>query len=163
MQALGRKLALALASGLAISAAGLVSLSDHEGGNVRKVYLDVVNIPTVCMGTTEGLTAADVGRVLSHGECEARNRKAVASAESAVRRGVKVPITQAQFDALVSFTYNVGNSAFMGSTLLRRLNAGDCIAAAQEFRRWDKAGGRTVRGLTVRRAAEAAAFGADCP
>ena len=53
MQAPGRKLALALASGLAISAAGLASLSDHDGGNVRKFYLHVVIIPTACICTTE--------------------------------------------------------------------------------------------------------------
>ena len=163
MQAPGRKLALALASGLAISAAGLASLSDHEGGNVRKVYLDVVNIPTACIGTTEGLTAADVGRVLSDGECEARNRKAVASAESAVRRGVKVPVTQAQYDAMVSFTYNVGNTAFTKSTFLGLLNAGQCRAAADQLLRWNMSGGRVVKGLSLRRERERATFIKDCP
>jgi len=63
-------------------------------------------------------------------------------------------LTQNQFDALCAFTFNVGCGAFETSTLLRRLNAGDFGAAAQELLRWDHAGGREVQGLLNRREAE---------
>jgi lysozyme len=63
--------------------------------------------------------------------------------------------TQAQFDALVSFAYNVGVQALTTSTLLRKHKAGDYAGAAEEFYRWNKAGGRVLPGLTRRREAEA--------
>lgn len=66
--------------------------------------------------------------------------------------------SQEQFDALVSFTYNVGPKRFLSSTLLRRHKAGDFSGAAREFSRWNKAAGRVLRGLTRRRAAEAALY-----
>lgn len=146
---------------LSVSAAGLASLA-HDEGTVSKVYLDVVNIPTVCMGTTAGLTHKDVGRVLTDLECNARNKAAVQSAERAVKAAVKVPLTQQQYDVLVSFTYNVGNAAMQGSTMLKYLNAGECQAAAAQMLRWDKAKGRVVRGLTLRRQRDAAAMAEDC-
>jgi lysozyme len=70
----------------------------------------------------------------------------------------KVRLAQGQFDALVSFTYNVGCGALRASTLLRRLNAGAYSSAAREFARWTKAGGRDLPGLVRRRQAEAAMF-----
>lgn len=64
------------------------------------------------------------------------------------------PLTQHQFDALVDFAYNVGETALRHSSLLRDINAGDFRAAEAEFPRWNHAGGRVERGLTVRRRAE---------
>lgn len=72
------------------------------------------------------------------------------------------PITQDQFDALVSLAYNIGGGAYCGSTLVRRLNAGDCHAAAAEFERWIRVQGRVVPGLVARRAAERKRFQAHC-
>jgi lysozyme len=66
--------------------------------------------------------------------------------------------TQSQFDALVSFAYNVGRGALASSTLLKKHRAGDYAGAAAEFARWNKAGGRVLPGLTRRRAAEAAIY-----
>jgi GH24 family phage-related lysozyme (muramidase) len=80
------------------------------------------------------------------------------SAEEAVTQGVKVALTQEQFDALVCFAFNVGNGAFGSSTLLRVLNAGDHGAAADELLRWSRAGGRVLEGLLRRRRAERALF-----
>lgn len=79
---------------------------------------------------------------------------------------VKVPLTQGQFDALVSFAYNVGSDidadtlaeGLGDSTLLRKLNARDYDGAAREFQKWNKNDGKTLRGLTRRRAAEQALF-----
>lgn len=66
--------------------------------------------------------------------------------------------TQGQFDALVCFAYNCGTANLKSSTLLRLLNAGDVPGAQAQFSRWNKAAGKVMRGLTRRRAAEAALF-----
>lgn len=150
------------AGALMLSAAGLASLALHEGGSLRTVYLDPVGIPTVCMGTTEGLTKADVGKRYTAEMCEARNRASLRTAEAAVKRLVKTPITQGQYDSLVSFVFNVGEGNLAASTLLRKLNAGQCTAAAAEFPRWNRAGGKVLKGLTTRRAEERAVFEKDC-
>lgn len=78
--------------------------------------------------------------------------------ENAVNNLVKVPLEQHQFDALVSFTFNVGPKNLERSTLLKRLNAGHYSAAAEQFKRWRFAGGKILKGLERRRAAEAAMF-----
>lgn len=78
--------------------------------------------------------------------------------ENDVLKVVRVKLTQGQFDALVSFAYNVGSRALSTSTLLKKLNAGDITGAADEFRRWNKAGGKVLNGLTHRREAERALF-----
>lgn len=67
-------------------------------------------------------------------------------------------LSQNQFDALVSFVFNVGATAFNHSTLLKKLKAGDYDEAADEFLRWNKAGGKVLRGLTARREAERELF-----
>jgi len=82
----------------------------------------------------------------------------VKGAEQAVIRLVTAVLTQNQFDALVSFTYNVGAAALAKSSLLRFLNAGNPDAAAQEFCRWVYGCGRKLPGLATRRAAEEALF-----
>nr|DAL56024.1 MAG TPA_asm: Lysozyme [Caudoviricetes sp.] len=80
------------------------------------------------------------------------------SYENDVLKIVKVKLTQGQFDALVSFAYNVGSRALSTSTLLKKLNAGDIKSAADEFLRWNKAGGKVLNGLVRRREAERALF-----
>lgn len=75
-------------------------------------------------------------------------------AEAAVSSKVTAPLTQNQFDALVSLVFNIGAGAFGGSTLLRLLNLRDYAGAAAQFLRWNKAGGREMPGLTRRRADE---------
>ncbi|EPL1955170.1 lysozyme [Citrobacter freundii] len=80
------------------------------------------------------------------------------SYENDVLKLVRVKLTKGQFDALVSFAYNVGSRALSTSTLLKKLNAGDIKGAADEFLRWNKAGGKVLNGLTRRREAERALF-----
>lgn len=80
------------------------------------------------------------------------------SYENDVLKLVRVKLTQGQFDALVSFAYNVGSRALSTSTLLKKLNAGDIKGAADEFLRWNKAGGKVMPGLTNRRKAERDVF-----
>ncbi|EMR8086351.1 lysozyme [Citrobacter freundii] len=78
--------------------------------------------------------------------------------ENDVLKVVRVKLTQGQFDALVSFAYNVGSRALSTSTLLKKLNAGDIKGAADEFLRWNKSGGKVMPGLTNRRKAEREVF-----
>ncbi|WP_213941179.1 lysozyme [Pseudomonas sp. dw_612] len=82
----------------------------------------------------------------------------LAEREIAVSCAVTVSLNQGQFDALVDFVYNLGARNFEGSTLLRLINAGDMDKAIDQFPRWNRAAGKPMRGLTRRRAAEAALF-----
>lgn len=78
--------------------------------------------------------------------------------EDGINAALRVEVTQNQYDALVCWAYNVGISAASGSTLMRLLNAGDVQGAADQFLRWNRAGGQVLRGLTRRREAERALF-----
>lgn len=82
----------------------------------------------------------------------------VKSYEKAVNDAVKVPLTQNQFDALVSFTYNIGTGGFKESSALRKLNQGDYAGAAQAMKLWNKSGGEVMQGLVNRRNDEVALF-----
>jgi lysozyme len=75
----------------------------------------------------------------------------VKPAEQAVNNGAKVPLSQNQFDALVSFTFNVGTGAFNGSTLLKVLNQKQYADVPTQLLRWTRAGGQVVQGLVNRR------------
>lgn len=89
--------------------------------------------------------------------------RTVAPYADAVRAQVRVPLTQNQFDALVSFSYNIGTAGFAGSTTLRRLNAGDYAGAADAMRMWNKSDGQVVQGLVNRREAEMRQFNTPGP
>ena len=78
--------------------------------------------------------------------------------EASVNNLVKVPLSQNQFDALVSLVYNIGSGNFASSTLLKKLNAKDYAGAAEQFPRWNKGGGKVMKGLVRRRDAERALF-----
>jgi lysozyme len=123
-------------------------------------YLDPVGIPTVCAGHTGPEVRA--GMRVSPAECVALLNKDMQTAGRDVARCVRVPVTREQFDALTSFTFNVGGGAMCRSTLVRKLNAGDCTGAAAEFSRWTRAGGKELPGLVRRRAAERAMFEGGC-
>lgn len=74
---------------------------------------------------------------------------------------IRVPITQKQFDALVSFTYNVGTNNFRRSTLLKKLNREDYVGASKEFSKWRRSNGKILKGLVARRKAERELFEMD--
>lgn len=151
-----------LAATLALSAGGYTLIRHHEG-EVRGVYLDPVGIPTSCIGHTKTARLEDVGKPLSAAVCARLLQEDTRDAQKAVGRLVTHEVTQAQYDALVSFVFNVGETQFRSSTLLRRVNAGDCLGAVREFSRWNKAKGRVLPGLVKRRADEAALFATGCP
>ena len=146
------------ASALVVSAAGLAMISTHEGVRTD-AYLDPIGIPTICAGHTEGVF---LGQKRTLKECEVLLRQDSSYAGKAIARCTKVDLTQRSYDALASFTYNAGGAAYCTSTLVRKLNAGDCWGAAREFDRWVYAKGRKLPGLVKRRAEERALFETGC-
>lgn len=141
---------------LRTSDAGLQLIEDFEGYRADW-YADPVGVRTIGIGWTRALP--DGFRApLSKAEAWRLLRQTVVEYEAAVRRYVDVPLSQPQFDALVSFTYNLGASRLKESTLRKRLNAGDAWGAAEEFDRWVYAGTQVLPGLVRRRAAERALF-----
>lgn len=121
-------------------------------------YRCPANVATIYAGCTEGVTD---GMIVTEDEGKAMFRRELAKHEAAVRRLVKVDLTQNQFDALVSLSFNIGSGALGKSTLLKHLNKGDYARAASHFHDFKKAGGKVLKGLVRRRAAEAAMFVED--
>lgn len=115
---------------------------------------------TIGFGTTVYPSGAPVrpGDVCTKEQAEKYLLNDLAKFETVVSDAVRVPLNQGQFDALVSFTYNLGPANLRSSTLLKMVNAGDFAGAAGQFKRWNKANGKTMRGLTRRRAAEQCLF-----
>lgn len=138
-----------------VSQLGIDLIKKWEGFR-NHVYMDAAGLPTIGYGhlirTGEEFTA------ITEAEAEALLHKDVRKAVSAVQRLIVTPLTQNQFDALVSFTFNLGGGALQRSTLRRKVNRGDVQGAAREFPRWVYAGGRKLRGLQRRRAEEASLF-----
>ncbi|MBE9180927.1 lysozyme [Oculatella sp. LEGE 06141] len=137
-----------------INTQGLELLKSFEGLRLT-AYRDAVGVWTIGYGTTTGVRP---GMRITQSQAEALLRQDLLRFETAVNNLVKVPLTDNQFSALVSFTYNVGERALGTSTLLRLLNQGNYRGAANEFLRWNKAGGRVLAGLTRRRNAERTLF-----
>ncbi len=115
-------------------------------------YLCAAGIWTIGYGHTTGVKPGDT---ITEAQATALLQADLRVAEAAVQNMVHVPLSDGQFGALVSFTFNVGQGALGRSTLLRRLNAGDYDAVPAELARWNRAAGRVVQGLSNRRAAEA--------
>lgn len=125
-------------------------------------YLDDVKVPTIGWGTTRimGGRKPIVGEKITVEQAQQYFDHDLAAFEDYVRDNVRVPLSQKQFDAMVSFTYNLGVGNLKSSTLLRLINAGAPARDVQpQFLRWNKAGGKILRGLTRRRLAEAVLFG----
>lgn len=134
---------------------GIELIKSFEGLEL-KAYKDPIGIPTIGYGHIKDVQMGD--SLSNEAEAVALLQKDLLIYEKAVNNAVKVTINQNQFDALVSFTYNLGGGALRKSTLLKRLNSGNMLAASKEFRRWVKAGGRTLKGLVRRREAERVLF-----
>lgn len=138
---------------LVLSAAGLVGITQWEGYTSQAVIPVPGDVPTIGFGTTAGVKMGDT---ITPPKALARALTDVETFEGALRDCVTVPLYQHEYDALVSFAYNVGPSAFCGSTLVKKLNAGDYAGACDELPRWVYVGGRKVAGLVNRREAERA-------
>lgn len=123
-------------------------IKKHEGLRLE-AYLPTPNdVWTIGYGHTH---TTKQGMKITEAQAEKLLYRDLAWAEDTVNDLVKVPLTQNQFDALVSFVFNVGAGAFSKSTLLRFLNTGDYTNAAAQFLRWNKQKGRVLNGLTKRR------------
>jgi lysozyme len=139
---------------LSLSAAALIGIAGWESFS-PKAYDDGVGVQTVGFGTTkidgkpvkQGDTITPVRALQQLG-------KDADVYQQAMRHCIKVPMYQHEWDAYVSLTYNIGAGAFCRSTLVRRLNARDYSGACWEILRWNKAGGKVLRGLTKRRESE---------
>ena len=101
---------------------------------------------------------AFAGNVITQAEAEDILEGDLTRYEMGIKRLVKAPLSQGEYDSLVGFTFNVGVGAFEGSTMLRKLNALDYDGASMEFERWVYSKGRKLRGLMLRRVAERALF-----
>lgn len=130
-------------------------IKEHEGLRLE-AYLPTPNdVWTIGYGHTH---TTKKGMKITQEQADELLRKDISWAEDAVNKHVKVALTQNQFDALVSFTFNVGASAFAASTLLRLLNTGDYTGAANQLLRWNKQKGVVLKGLTKRREEERKLF-----
>jgi lysozyme len=136
------------------SAKGVSLIKDFEGLRL-KAYQDSVGVWTIGYGTTRGVTK---GMSITAEQAERMLQNDIASFEPELDNLVKVPLSQNQWDALMSFVYNLGSANLASSTLLKLLNAGDYARAADQFPRWNKAGGQVLPGLTKRRNAERVMF-----
>lgn len=138
-------------AGLSLSAAALVAIATHEGFRDR-AYDDGVGVQTIGFGTTAGVKPGDritveraLIRLLADADRMQRELRACIG---------DVPMYQHEWDAIVSWAYNIGTGAACKSTLVRKLKAQDYAGACNELLRWDYAGGKRLAGLTKRRQAE---------
>ena len=114
-------------------------------------YKCPAGIPTIGYGTTKGVK---MGMTITKDEADRLLSEDVQRLADHVNDLVKDPLNQSQFDALVSFVYNIGPYAFAKSTMLKLINQGLLDDAANQFVRWNKAGGEVLQGWTRRRIAE---------
>lgn len=138
--------------------AGIALIKRFEGCRLE-AYQDSVGVWTIGYGITSA-TGFKVykGQKITQEQADELLLKHLTTYERAVARNVRVPLTDNQFAALVSFTYNLGEGALKSSTLLKKLNKGDYQGASKEFGKWVKAGGKKLKGLVDRREAERQLF-----
>lgn len=133
---------------------GLNLITEFEGFR-GDAYFDPVGVLTIGFGSTHNVKEGDA---ITRDQALDRLVRELGMYENAVGQACTVEPTQHQFDAMVSFCYNVGPANFRKSTVLKAHNNGDFQAAARAFSLWNKAGGKVWPGLTRRRAAEAALY-----
>ncbi|NWA25523.1 lysozyme [Pseudomonas gingeri] len=133
---------------------GIKLIKSFEGLRLN-AYQDSVGVWTIGYGTTRGIAA---GMTITTDQAQRMLQNDIGRFEPQLDALAKVPLNQGQWDALMSFIYNLGAANLGSSTLLKLLNAGDYAGAAAQFPRWNKAGGQILAGLTRRREAEQAIF-----
>ena len=140
-----------------ISKKGIDLIKRYEGCRL-KAYKCPAGVWTIGYGHTNNVRPDDI---ITQDDAEELLKRDLKVHEDNVKRVVKIALTQNQFDALVSFEYNVGYGAFANSTLLKLLNAGNYNGASKQFERWVYAGDRVLEGLVKRRKAEREMFLSD--
>lgn len=144
-------LAALLAAGSLLSVGGIVHIADSEG-KVNRAYPDPATGGkpwTICRGHTG--PEVHPGLVVSDDQCDKWYAEDLSEAESHVKRLVRVPLSQGEYDAYTSFVFNVGPEKFRTSTMLRKVNLGDWKGGCREFPRWKYANKMVMEGLVVRR------------
>lgn len=146
-------------SGMRTSKVGIDLISGYEK-TLLEAYDDGVGVWTIGTGTTVYPNGKKVkkGDTCTLAQAKTYFAHDLKRFESSVNNLVKVPLSQNQFDALVSLVYNIGETAFADSTLLKKLNAKDYQGAADQFPLWNKGGGKVLKGLVRRRGDERALF-----
>lgn len=130
-----------------------IDLIKRFEGFSAKVYICPAGYPTIGYGhVVKPYEDFSVG--IDEAQAEELLRQDAVIAERAVLRLISVPLTDGQFDALVSFTYNLGGGALQRSTLRRKINREEHAEVPEQFMRWVWAGGRKLKGLVRRRKAE---------
>ena len=140
-----------------------MNISDEGLGLIKKfeglrldVYDDVAGKPTIGYGHL--IKPGETFDRITEDQADSLLLADVQTTVKCVTNLVRTAVSQNEFDALVCFAYNLGCRALQNSTLLRLINVGDMEGAAEQFLRWDMAGGMPVQGLTNRRIAERAIF-----
>lgn len=136
------------------SPAAYALIREFEGVRLE-AYCCPAGVLTIGYGSTKGVKA---GMKITQAQADKRLANDVAVYVRGVNEAIRWPLNQNQFDALVSFAFNVGVNALKNSTMAKLINAGDISAASNEFARWNKAGGKVLEGLSRRRAAERRLF-----
>lgn len=146
-------------STMTISEQGYALIKQFEGLRLN-AYLDSANVATIGYGTIKYPNGKSVkmGDTCTKEQAEEWLQNDCEWVVDTIDKHVKVTLTQSQYDALASFIYNVGETQFAGSTLLKRLNSGDIQATAEQFGVWVNAGGKRVQGLVNRREQEKNVF-----
>lgn len=140
-----------------ISSTG-VDLIKHFESCKLTAYQDSVGIWTIGWGHTGSVKKGDIW---TQGEADNILLNDLDKFEGYINQHVKVPLTQNQFDALVSWTFNLGPGNLKSSTMLTKLNEKKYDEVPSQMKRWNKAGGKVLRGLERRRNAEAAMFSGE--
>lgn len=138
-------------SAIVLSASALVGIALHEGYSDKAITPVPGDVPTIGFGTTAGVKLGDK---ITPPVALARALQDVQKYEGALKRCVAVPLHQHEYDAWISFSYNVGPTAFCKSSAAKKLNAGDYEGACNEMSNWIYSGGRKYQGLVNRRAEE---------
>lgn len=138
-----------------ISENGLNLIKHFEGCELQ-AYKCPAGVWTIGYGH---IKTAHEGKVITQEQADEMLVEEMEEYEGYINRAVKVELSQNQFDAMVSWVYNLGNGNLGASTLLKVLNMGDYAGVPAQMLRWNKAGGKVLEGLTRRRQAEADLFG----
>ncbi|WP_323142702.1 lysozyme [Massilia phyllosphaerae] len=134
------------------AAAALLAFTPVQEGRALKTYRDIGGVLTYCDGATEN---AQTGRIYTPTECDAQLDRDLERHAAGIARCVPMDrLTDGQKVAFVDAAFNIGVSAFCGSSMARKANAGDMVGACDALLLWNRAGGREVAGLTKRRQRE---------
>jgi lysozyme len=137
-----------------ISKEGLSLIKKFEGCKLES-YLCAAGVPTIGYGSTKGI---EMEMTISQERAEELLLEDIEVFEAEVSKAVEVPLHQHQYDALISWTFNLGGANLNASTMLKVLNSSAYEDVPHQMKRWNKAGGKVLEGLTRRRLAEALLF-----